>query len=478
MEVAILSVLLLCGQGTWRQKDDRLLADPSLATFMTPLPRPQINRSFPRTRFPGTLAKRIAAQTGRSEDFKILKKEDLESLDKNQLIDLVIAQEQRQRKGSLVGLTDTTTMLDVQNCARIIQMHRNEYQTSAIQKHVESSAPPISSLVQTPHAHAHVELVIQKENDNFLGGVEYFNRNEHPDYHRWHDEIYPKDRETQKGEKVIALEKQKVARKMVTKPIFDKIANANNGVVVVSIVNWGQLHLLANFGKSAEKRGIDWKKKLFVYTMDSKSQSWLEREGVPSYHFPNTDSEQAAVVYGDEQFRLVAFFKSAAMEDGLSHGHDILYQDVDTVWRQDPTSFFLDDKRIGVDVFFSYDGGNTQWQPLYANSGFHFTRNNQRTRRFWRECYLNADRFQTQQQTVEPLLVHHYFLYGLKVHILSDQFANGHLFNGKWSMVPSAWKTAHASWTVNATDKVGKFTTLGEWHLPSGCKSLKACELT
>ena len=95
-----------------------------------------------------------------------------------------------------------------------------------------------------------------------------------------------------------------------------------------------------------------------------------------------------------------------------------------------------------------------------------FIRNNARTVAFWEEAYRNAHMHRAQQAMLLPLLVHYYFTHDLMLFILPDEFANGNLWpqDSPRDMLTRPWVVAHASWTLNATDKVRKFKMIGEWY--------------
>lgn len=102
-------------------------------------------------------------------------------------------------------------------------------------------------------------------------------------------------------------------------------------------------------------------------------------------------------------------------------GYNLLFQDVDLVWREDPRRYFFQPRAAAVDMCWQYDGGNRHQQPLYANSGFIFVRNTRRSRLFWREAFLLGHTQRSQQGITLPLLVHHYFNSGLRLHILGKR---------------------------------------------------------
>lgn len=117
-------------------------------------------------------------------------------------------------------------------------------------------------------------------------------------------------------------------------------------------------------------------------------------------------------------------------------------------------------------MFFMKDGNSIVQQPLYANSGFHFNRPTNRTLLFWKEAYLLAHTTRVQQRLVQPLLIHHYFVNGLRLLILPPEFTNGNYWQdqGGVGRIPPNWIVLHASWTKNAQHKERKFKIVREWY--------------
>ena len=208
---------------------------------------------------------------------------------------------------------------------------------------------------------------------------------------------------------------------------------------------------------------------MFVYALDAPLHETLEQHGVASYHPGGINLGEVVHKFSQGNFPNIVFWKSAVVHDVLSMGFDVLYQDIDIVWQSSPLPYFRARllARSEVDMFFSYDGGNPHQQPIYANAGFFFVRQSNRSRTFWQEAYACASSMNSQQAILRPLLLQHYFNNNLRLHILGPRFVGGHQLdlNGPSSTnpIPRDWIIAHASWTFNATQKVAKLTGIGEW---------------
>merc|ERR1711865_460551 len=227
-----------------------------------------------------------------------------------------------------------------------------------------------------------------------------------------------------------------------------------------------QMDLFLNFICSCEKRNLSWKDFVFVFALDAEAKVFLDSHGVAAYHLDDTDVANAAEKFSDHTFKKVIFWKSAVTYDVLLLEVNVIFQDVDIVWKSSPVSYFQDPKMQSIDVFFMKDGNNNGQQPLYANSGFHFNRYNERTLLLWEETYLMGHTSNAQQTILSPLLIHHYFVNGLRIYLLPPRFTNGNYWMGKNKIdrVPSDWVVLHASWTTNMEAKIEKFGWMNEWY--------------
>jgi hypothetical protein len=242
--------------------------------------------------------------------------------------------------------------------------------------------------------------------------------------------------------------------------------------VLVMTLNRGFSDLLQNWVASCDRHGIEVRSWTLIAAMDEETAQQFESMGfavylsTPAYGNPSPDS---ATVFGDLIFKDMMFAKTAVVQDVLSIGHDVLFQDVDMVWKKDPAEFLLRPERHVLDAQFMYDGPNSMYAPLHANSGFFFLRNNERSRIFWQQVFDNFDKvfaYGGQQMHVNMLLVTSYFR-GLKLDILKEaEFANGHLFsNEDVSSLPTDPYVIHCSWTRNLEHKMEKYRLANIWYL-------------
>jgi len=242
--------------------------------------------------------------------------------------------------------------------------------------------------------------------------------------------------------------------------------------VLVMTLNRGFSDLLLNWVESCDRHGIEVRSWTLIAAMDEETAQQFESLGFtvylssPAYGCPSPDP---AAEFGDRIFKDMMFPKTAVVQDLLSIGHDVLFQDVDVVWKKDPGEILLQPDRHLLDAQFMYDGPNPHYAPLHANSGFFFLRNNERSRVFWQQAFDHFDKvyaYGGQQRHVNFLLVARYFR-GLKLDILPEaDFANGHLFSSDdVSRLPPDPYVIHCSWARNLQHKMEKYRLAKLWYL-------------
>ena len=242
--------------------------------------------------------------------------------------------------------------------------------------------------------------------------------------------------------------------------------------VLAMVLNKGFTDLLLNWVESCDRHDIEVRSWTLIVAMDESTAQLFEGMGFAVYCADvayGVHGTAPAGQYGDMVFQDMMFPKNAVVQDLLNLGFDVLFQDVDMVWKKDPAVFLMAEDRKILDAQFMYDGPNVLYAPLHANSGFFFLRNSQRTRRFWQMVYENFDKvyvYGGQQRIVNMLLVQHYFR-GLRIDLLAESgFANGHLFT--WddvSQLPPDPYVIHCSWTKNIDHKLKKYRLAKIWYL-------------
>lgn len=243
------------------------------------------------------------------------------------------------------------------------------------------------------------------------------------------------------------------------------------GSMLVMTFNAGFARLFLNWARSCERFGIDVRDKALLFPTDAEAAKLVEQAGYRGYF----DADSAilrgmgiSAQYGDPEFVKHMFYQNAVIRDVLSLGYDILFQDVDVVWRRNPLDYFRNEERPRFDIELMYDGSNFRFEPLCANSGFIHLWNTACTRHLWDLVYRGYDKvlyYRSQQQPLNIILARLCHR-GLRLNILPEGlFANGHLFHVDRGHVPEEAYVVHCSWTRNLEHKIEKYKIHDLWFL-------------
>lgn len=245
-----------------------------------------------------------------------------------------------------------------------------------------------------------------------------------------------------------------------------------NNLVLIMTLNRGHSDLLLNWIRSCDRNGIEVRPWTVVFALDSDTEKLVKEHGFAVY--TDADSygdppQEAARRFGDRTFLGLMFPKTAIVQDALELGYDVLFQDVDLVWKKDPLPYLLQQSLRVLDAQFMYDGPNRNHGPLHANSGFFLLRNTPPSRKLWELVFDHFDKvlhYHSQQRVVNCVLLNRFFK-DLKLGILPEHdFANGHLFSPTdASRLPEDPYVVHCSWTSNIQQKVEKLKRAGLWYL-------------
>ncbi len=245
--------------------------------------------------------------------------------------------------------------------------------------------------------------------------------------------------------------------------------SARNNVVLVMMANRGYNDLFNNWVRSCDINGLDARSWAVLFAVDEEAAANAEDQGFRTYIDLLSYGDQprdAVEVFGNQDFAKLMFQKTAIVQDVLELGYDVLFQDVDMIWRKDPLAFLLTGANQDFDARFMFDGCNQIHAPLFANTGFFLLRNRPATRKFWSKVlvsYAEMARCGSQQAVVNFILGEDQ----LQVDILPEErFANGHLFSiDKPSRLPPDPHVIHCSWTGNREHKLQKYKQEGLWYL-------------
>ena len=272
-------------------------------------------------------------------------------------------------------------------------------------------------------------------------------------------------------------------KKKVGSPI-DPVTNTTRTVIVM-VANEGVYDLLLNFVCSAEAVGIN-KKDIMVFVGTRNFADLVDNLGVNSLYSTALGSmpERAAGSYLDDTFSRMMWFKTTSVYLAIKCGFNVMFQDVDLVWLENPVPYLLS---IDADVSFMDDGARSpRYTPYFVNSGFFMVKNNARTQYFeekMAKCGASEIGYTHSHQSV--LIRHvsecHHFA-GLSVYVLDRElFPSGQAYHENKPFIKRIQARSykpfvfHMCWTTNRVDKLKYFKDIGLWYLPDeeeGAKSV------
>jgi len=244
--------------------------------------------------------------------------------------------------------------------------------------------------------------------------------------------------------------------------------------VVISCFNHPYIELLENFVASCDINEIDIRKTFIAFPMDLESAKACRRLNI---YYVFIEGSYGPVTsnhgnYGDGDFAICMFMKNAIVQDLLSLGRDVLFMDIDMVWKKNPIDRLNALSNIrNTDFLFMYDGLNLRFQPLYYNSGFFFCANNQYTKKTWEVLFNNyaSVLYYRSQQFPLNIIMNTMKERGLRTMRLDEvEFLNGHRLNDNKrniGNIPDETYVVHASWTSNKKDKIKNLKAMKLWYL-------------
>jgi len=196
-----------------------------------------------------------------------------------------------------------------------------------------------------------------------------------------------------------------------------------------------------------------------------------------SYHpFYGDIPKEAAGSYGDKTFGKLMWLKTTSVYVTQQAGFDVIFQDADLVWMQDPVPLL---HHVARDFAFMDDGArSTRFTPFFVNSGFYFFKRNKRTQ-YMLETLLKSGPSEisvthSHQAALTRHLTEAHHLAGLHVDILDSLlFPSGAMYHNNKTFIAEVIShqrlpvVFHMCWTASRTDKVKYFKELGMWFLPT-----------
>lgn len=151
--------------------------------------------------------------------------------------------------------------------------------------------------------------------------------------------------------------------------------NKRSRTLVVLTCNKGQSMLFRNFVCNARAKGLDISQ-VVLFATDEYTLKLSQDLGIPAWYDESIFGgmpEQSANRYGDMIFGRMMMAKVYCVHLALVSGYNVLFQDVDVVWYQNPLPFVESDKFSNYDMVFQDDGSRqVRFAPYSPNSGMYF----------------------------------------------------------------------------------------------------------
>ena len=232
---------------------------------------------------------------------------------------------------------------------------------------------------------------------------------------------------------------------------------------------------------------------ILLFATDQATHDLATMMGITSIYIDSVFSEMpedAAGHYLDKNFRKMMIAKVYCIHMVSMLGYDILFQDVDVVWYQNPLTWFhnTSNPHYDFDMYFQDDGNHGLfYAPYSANTGFYYVRNNERTQHFFNSFLMIGDRViasGSHQIPLISLLSEYASLYGLRVKTWERnqiEFPGGYNFhqrkhkNFMKDLMSGGTGSAkdtyifHMSWTNSKFNKIKFLQQMGEWYLEDTC---------
>jgi Nucleotide-diphospho-sugar transferase len=193
----------------------------------------------------------------------------------------------------------------------------------------------------------------------------------------------------------------------------------------------------------------------------------------------------AAGLYGDKDFARMVQSKVYGVHLLVLLGYDVLLQDVDVLWLRNPLEFLSSSRFKSFDVIFQDDGSRIpRFAPYFANTGFFFVKNNDRTVYLFNHLIRMGDVIKTVQcdQRAMSIVMNEIISWkGLRVKVLARDSEEGLLFPGgfhfhrRFEFMRKFLKDKvepyvfHSSWATNKVEKRMFLSQLGLWFVHSSC---------
>jgi len=275
----------------------------------------------------------------------------------------------------------------------------------------------------------------------------------------------------------------------VTVELKAELEKLNSKTIIVLVCNHGQSELLHNFVCNARAKGLDIGQ-IFLFATDEKTHKLAQSLGLASFHDESVFvdmPEQAAGGYGDRIFAKMMMAKVYCVHLVLQCGFNVLFQDVDVVWYQNPLPYLEGPDLAEWDLMFQDDGARSnRYAPYSPNTGFYYVRHNDKTVYFFNMLLRHGDyitKVKSHQAGLVAVMNEHVSWKGLRVKTFPrgpDTLFPGGAEYHRYKPAMKRWITAqstkekpvifHMSWTTNKKNKKLYFEQMGEWYTATSTK--------
>ena len=267
------------------------------------------------------------------------------------------------------------------------------------------------------------------------------------------------------------LKDREAAIKQIRDVLGDPVITSENGVekrktAVVMVANEGVVDLVMNLLCSCRAAKID-TSNYVIYVGSESDVQVINAMGAHAIYNPSLGSmpKNAAYNYGDGVFSRMMWLKVSSIYIATMAGYNVLFQDADLVWFQDPIPYMQQVYSDETDIIFMDDGGRTpRFTPLYVNSGFYYMKHNERTKYLMEKMLKSVSEISTthsHQATLIRHLVESHEIVGLEVKMVQKElFPSGYMYHHEKKYIENLKNyqvhpyVFHMCWTDNRDQKV------------------------
>ena len=257
-----------------------------------------------------------------------------------------------------------------------------------------------------------------------------------------------------------------------------KDVDINAGPIMIMAVNHGYSYLYLNWFCSVKYNGLltdDLISRTIVITTDIDTQKTVNDTGFTGYYptWLGTKNlkritKNAAQSFALGGHRFIVALQIAMVNDLIHLGYDVLIQDTDIIWKDNPIKYLYLNKYNYIDIQMSVDGRMDQRGP--GNSGFFIVRSNCKTKIFMDTMIslIGLVIVGRSDQILWNTLIDERLFRMINFETLNhDVFLNGNRASKQKYIEKIDFDkmiTFHASWTTDIFDKIERFYNIDSWY--------------